>query len=211
MQVIGVVEDGKYAGLGEAPQPYVCRPLGQAYVGTNTVIVRTATDPQKMLAIIRHEFQQLDPNLPLASAKPLVQRLAMPLLPARVAATLLGSFGLLALVLAAIGIYGVMSYAVSRRTHEIGVRVALGAQASDVLRLIIGQGMWLALVGVVIGLSAAFLLTRFMKSLLLGVSATDPLTYTGVAALLIGVALLACYIPARRATKIDPMAALRNE
>lgn len=210
LQVIGVVEDGKYAGLNEEPQPYVCRPLTQDYVGANTIIVRTMTDPQKMLATVRREVQQLDPQMPL-SGKLLVERLAMPLLPARVAAYVLGGFGVLALVLSAIGIYGVMSYAVSRRTHEIGIRMALGAQASDVLRLIIGQGMMLALVGVVIGLSSALLATRLMKSLLFGVSATDPLTYAGVAALLTGVALLACYIPARRATKIDPMAALRDQ
>jgi len=210
LQVIGVVEDGKYAGLNEQPQPYFCRPLAQAYVGTNTIIARTNAEPQKLLAAIRNEVQQLDPHMPV-SGKLLTERLALPLLPARVTAVILGIFGLLALVLAAIGIYGVMSYAVSRRTHEIGVRVALGAQASDVLRLIIGQGMRLTLVGVLIGLTIALLLTRLMKSLLFGVSATDPLTYVGVAALLGGVALLACYLPARRATKIDPMAALRNE
>ncbi|HEV2914378.1 MAG TPA: ABC transporter permease [Pyrinomonadaceae bacterium] len=211
MQVVGVVQDGKYAGLNEAPQPYVCRPLLQSYVGTNTVIARADTDPQKLLAVVRNEVQQLDPNLPLASARPLSERMALPLLPARVAASIFSVFGLLALVLAAIGIYGVMSYAVSRRTHEIGIRVALGAQASDVLRLVIGQGMMTVMIGVGIGLSAALLVTRLMKSLLFGVSATDPLTYVGVAALLTCVALLACYIPARRATRIDPMIALRNE
>jgi predicted permease len=209
-QVVGVVEDGKYAGLNETPQPYVCRPMSQAYAGSTTVIVRTAGDPQKMLAAVRNEVQQMDPHMPI-SGKLLVERLALPLLPARIVASVLGVFGLLALVLAAFGIYGVMSYAVSRRTHEIGIRVALGAQAADVLRLIIRQGMVLALIGVAIGLSVALLVSRLMKSLLFGVSATDPLTYAFVAALLIGVALLACYLPARRATKIDPMAALRNE
>ncbi|HEX8140258.1 MAG TPA: ABC transporter permease [Pyrinomonadaceae bacterium] len=210
VQVVGVVEDGKYATLNEESQPFVCRPMSQAFVGTNTVIVRTASDPQRMLALLRKEVQQLDPQMPL-SGKMLVERLAMPLLPARIAASVLGSFGILALVLAAIGIYGVMSYTVSRRTHEIGIRVALGAQASDVLRLVIGQGMTLAMLGVVIGLSVALLVTRLMRSLLFGVSASDPLTYAGVAALLSAVALLACYIPARRATKIDPLVALRNE
>lgn len=211
MEVVGVVEDGKYAGLNEAPQPYTCRPMLQAYVGTTNVIVRTDTDPQKLLSIIRNEVQQLDRNLPLSNARPLSERMALPLMPARIAAYVFGSFGLLALILAAIGIYGVMSYTVSRRTHEIGIRVALGAQARDVLRLVIGQGMMLALVGVVIGLSVALLLARLMKSLLFGLSAADPLTYTGVSALLMGVALLACYLPARRATKIDPMQALRSE
>lgn len=211
MEVVGVVQDGKYAGLNETPQPYVCRPISQAYSGTTSVIVRTDSDPQKMLALIRKEVQQLDTNMPLSSAKTLAERLALPLLPARIAASLFASFGMLALALAAIGIYGIMSYSVSRRTHEIGVRVALGAQASDVLKLILGQGMTPVLIGVVIGLSSALLLARLMKSLLFGMSAADPLTYTGVAALLTCVALLACYIPARRATKIDPMQALRNE
>lgn len=211
MEVVGVVQDGKYAWLNEAPQPFFARPLSQAYSGSNTLIVRSDGEPQKMIAAIRGEIQQLDPHLPLASAKRLVERMAMPLLPARVAASLLGSFGVLALALAAIGIYGVMSYAVTRRTHEIGVRVALGAQASDVLKLTIGQGMRLVLIGVVIGLSAALALAQLMKSVLLGMSATDPLTYIAVAALLMAVALLACYFPARRATKIDPMVALRYE
>jgi putative ABC transport system permease protein len=211
MEVVGVVEDGKYAGLNEEPQPYTCRPMLQSYVGTTNIIVRTDTDPQKLLPVIRNEVQQLDPNLPLSNARPLTERMALPLLPARVAASIFGSFGLLALILAAIGIYGVMSYTVSRRTHEIGIRVALGAQTRDVLRLIIGQGMLLAFIGVAIGLAVALLLGRLMKSLLFGLSAADPLTYIGVSALLVCVALLACYIPARRATKIDPMLALRNE
>jgi ABC-type antimicrobial peptide transport system permease subunit len=164
-----------------------------------------------MIALVRGELQKLDPNLPIASARTLVERLSAPLLPARIVASALGGFGLLALLLAAIGIYGVMSYSVSRRTREIGVRMALGAQRGAVLRLIMGQGTALTLIGVAVGLLAAFGLTRLMKSVLFGVSATDPLTYAGVAALLTFVALLACYIPARRATKIDPMIALRCE
>jgi predicted permease len=209
-EVIGVVQDGKYAGLNEDPKPFVSRPLWQTYSGSTTVIARGAGDPQQLIALVRSEVQQLDPNLPLAS-RTLIERMNLPLLPARLAATVLGGFGLVALALAAIGIYGVMSYAVAKRTHEIGVRMALGAQRADVLKLVIGQGLTLTLIGMAIGSLAALALTRAMTSLLFGVSATDPLTYVGVAVLLGAVALLACYLPARRASRVDPMVALRCE
>jgi putative ABC transport system permease protein len=209
-QVIGVVEDGKYAGLNEESRPYVCRPLWQSQVGSISVIVRTAGNLPGLIAVVRGEIQQLDPHLPLATGT-LVEKLSLPLLPARIVASILGGFGLLALALAAIGIYGVMSYAVAQRTHEIGVRMALGAQKADVLKLIIGQGVVLTLMGVGIGLAAALALTRVMKSLLFGVSATDPLTFILIAPLLTFVALLACFVPARRATKVDPLIALRHE
>jgi macrolide transport system ATP-binding/permease protein len=211
MQVVGVAQDGKYTGLNENQWPFVYRPQWQYRVGATTMVVRAETDPQKMIALVRRELQQLDPNMPLSSARTLVERLSLPLLPARIVASALGGFGLVALLLAAIGIYGVMSYAVSRRTHEIGVRMALGANRRDVLKLIMRQGTALALIGVAFGLLAALGLTRLMKSVLFGVSATDPLTYAGVAALLTFVAMLACYIPARRAAKVDPMIALRCE
>jgi ABC-type antimicrobial peptide transport system permease subunit len=164
-----------------------------------------------MLATVRNEIQQLDPTLPIAIAKTLVEHMSFPLLPARLAASVLGSFGLLALALASIGIYGVMSYAVLKRVREIGIRMALGAQKADVLKMIIGQGMRLVVVGVAIGLTAALALTRLMTSFLYGASATDPLTFVVVVLLLSLVALLACYIPARRATKVDPIVALRYE
>ena len=208
--VIGVVQDGKYAGLNEDPKPFVGRPLWQSDVGATSLIVRAEGDEQRLKAIVSREVQQLDPHLPM-SANTLVEKMSLPLLPARIAASVLGGFGLLALALAAIGIYGVISYAVSTRTHEIGIRMALGAQKTDVLKLVLGQGMRLTLVGVAIGLSAALALTRLMKALLFGVSATDPVTFVIASLMLAGVALLACYLPARRAAKVDPMVALRHE
>jgi putative ABC transport system permease protein len=197
--------------LNEEPWPFVYRPQWQYRVGATTMVARAEADPQKMITLVRRELRQLDPNLPIASARALVERLSLALLPARIVASALVGFGLAALLLAAIGIYGVMSYSVSKRTHEIGVRLALGAQRMDLLKLIIGQGMTLTLIGVAFGAPAALGLTRLMKSVLFGVSGADPLTYVGVSALLACVALLACYIPARRATKVDPMVALRSE
>ncbi len=209
-KIIGVVEDGKYAGLNEDPLPYVARPIWQSDTGATSVIVRTRGDLQTMMAAVSREVQELDPHMPVSSDT-LVEKLSLPMLPARIAASILGGFGLLALLLAAIGIYGVMSYSVTRRTHEIGVRMALGAQKSDVLKLVIGRGIRLTLIGVAIGLGAALALTRLMKSLLFGVSATDPVTFAVISLLLTSVTLLACYLPARRATKVDPMVALRHE
>jgi putative ABC transport system permease protein len=174
------------------------------------VIFRTAGDLSALMAAVRREVQQLDPHLPIATST-LVEKLSLPLLPARMVASILGGFGLLALALAAIGIYGVMSYAVAQRTHEIGVRMALGAQKADVLKLVIGQGLTLTLIGVAIGLASALALTRLMKSLLFGVSATDPLTFAGIACVLTVVTFLACYLPARRAAQVDPLVALRHE
>jgi ABC-type antimicrobial peptide transport system permease subunit len=149
--------------------------------------------------------------MPVFDVKTLTDHMGIALMLARVAATLLGGFGLIALGLAAVGIYGVMSYSVAARTREIGIRMALGAQARDVLSLVVRQGMVLAMVGVVIGLVIALVLTRVMVGLLYGVSATDPVTFAVISLVLSGVALAACFIPARRATRVDPMIALRYE
>ena len=210
VQVVGIVEDGKYANLNEDGRPYVARPLWQSRIGATSLVVRTANDLPALAGAARNEIQQLDPTLPVAVTT-LTEKLSLPLLPARMVASILGGFGLLALALAAIGIYGVMSYAVAQRTHEIGVRMALGAQKNDVLKLVIGQGMALTMLGVGLGLAAALALTRLMNGVLFGVSATDPLTFVGIAGLLMVVTLLACYLPARRATKVDPLTALRHE
>jgi putative ABC transport system permease protein len=211
LEVVGVLKDGKYVTLGEEATPFFYLNLAQRYQSSPTLIVRTRGNPSDYLAAVRSEVSALDKSLALYDVKTMRQHLGPALLPARLAGSVLGVFGLVALVMAAAGIYGVMAYSVAQRTREIGVRMALGASAGAVLRLVTKQGMKLTLVGIVIGLAASLALTRLMKSLLFGVSATDPLTFVVVALLLTVVALLACYVPARQAAKVDPMVALRCE
>ncbi len=211
LEVVGVVKDGKYVTLGEEATPFFYLNLAQRYQSSPTLIVRTRGNPLDYLAAAQSEVAALDKSLALYDVKTMRQHLGLALLPARLAGSVLGVFGLVALVMAAAGIYGVMAYSVAQRTREIGVRMALGASAGAVLRLVTRQGMKLTLVGMAIGLAASLALTRLMKSLLFGVSATDPVTFVVVALLLIAVALLACWIPARRAAKVDPMVALRCE
>jgi predicted permease len=208
-QVIGVAKDSKYWSLGESPQPYVYFPLPREYDESLSLIVNTTAEPQSMINAIRHEVERLDPILPLYDVKTMNEHLRFSLFPLRVGAWIAGSFALLALALAGLGIYGVMAYAVSQRTREIGIRMALGAQAGSVMKLVVKRGMFLALVGLVFGLAGAIMLTRLMSSVLYGVSATDFVTFVVVTLLLILVVLIACYLPARRATRVDPMIALR--
>jgi predicted permease len=211
LSVVGIVKDGKYRSLGEDPTPFLYLNLTQRYAPTPTLLVRTQGNPAEALAMVRSAVEALDKNLPLYDVKTMRQHLGIALLPARVAGSALGIFGLLALLLAAAGLYGVMANIVAGRTREIGIRMALGADALAVLRLILQQGMQLVLIGLFIGLAAALAVTHLLKSLLFGVSTTDPLTFVGIGLLLTMVALLACWIPARRATKVDPMIALRCE
>ena len=210
-EVIGVAGDGKYDSLGEDPKIAVYRPMLRDYITWTSLITRTVDDPKAVVGTIRNEIHKLDATLPISGVKTMKEHMNVPLFPAQVAATVLGSFGVLALVLAAIGIYGVMAYSVSQRTREIGIRMALGALRGDVARMIVGQGLKLVVIGVACGLSAAFLLTRFLTVVLYGVSATDLTTFVAVPILLAVVALLACYLPARRAAKVDPMTALRHD
>ena len=210
-QIIGVCSDGKYNTLAETPQPAVFRPQFRDYDTVVTLVARTQGDPRSMIAPLRKEFQEMDPTLPLYDIKTLTEHMKIPLFPARMAANVLGSFGVLALVLAAIGIYGVMSYVVAGRTREIGLRMALGAQLRHVRQLILGQGMILASIGLGLGLVIVFILARFLTTMLYGVSPTDPITFIAITFLLAAVALVACYIPARRAARVDPMVALREE
>ena len=211
IRIVGVAQAGKYFNIAEDPRPFVWTPMTQDYQSSGILIVRAKGNPEGLFGPVRGQVQSLDPNLPLFDVKTLTEHMKFALFPAKVAATVLGVFGLVALMLAAIGVYGITSYAVAQRTHEIGIRLALGAQLSDVLRLVLGHGLKLTMIGAVIGLVGAFLATRAITSVLYGVSATDPLTFGFVSFLLIGVALVACYVPARRATKVEPLTALRTE
>lgn len=176
-----------------------------------TLVLRGSGDPSSYVAAVRREVAALDKNLAISSVQTMDYLVADSIAVPRFVLLLFGSFAAVALLLAGLGIYGVMAYSVTQRTREIGIRVALGAQSRNVLALVVGQGMKLALTGLAIGLAASFGLTRLMSQLLFGISPTDPLTFAGIALLLTGVALLACYLPARRATKVDPMIALRYE
>jgi putative ABC transport system permease protein len=176
-----------------------------------SIVVRTTSNPLGAVASVKNQIQTIDKNLPLDDAETMQQLLSESTSGRRFNTLLLSLFAMLAVVLAMVGIYGVMSYSVTQRTHEIGIRMAVGAQRSDVFRIVIGQGMFLALIGVGLGLVGAFALTRLMTTMLFGVEPTDPLTFISLAVLLIGVGLVACYVPGRRATRIDPLVALRDE
>jgi putative ABC transport system permease protein len=185
--------------------------LSETYQRSMTIVARTQSDPGGVAGSLRATLTSLDKSLPVFAFKPMTEYLRDSLARRRFNLILLTAFAGVALALAAVGIYGVISYGVTQRTHEIGIRMALGAEKGDVLRLIVRQGMILALGGVAIGLLASLALTRLLETLLYGVSVTDPLTFTVIALLLTSVALLACFVPARRAAKVDPLVALRYE
>ena len=209
--IVGVVEDVKYRQVNEQPVRLMYFPVFQSNRQGLTIHVRTSGDPASLAPVVRKEIAGMDPNLPVFGVQTLRETVGSSAIQQRMAGSMMGAFGLLALALASVGIYGVLAYAVSQRTHEIGIRMALGAGRGDVLKLVLRQGLLLISIGTIIGVAGAFGLTRLTSSLLFGVSPTDPVTYLGAAALLIGVSLLACYFPAWRATKVDPMVALRYE
>jgi predicted permease len=210
-EVVGVVGDIHGASLASAPHPTMYLPYPQRPIVEAYFVIRTRQNPMAAVPDIRNGMRQVDPGLPLAQLKTMDQVLSASVTDWRFRAALLALFGTLALFIAAIGIYGVVSYSVAQRTHEIGVRIALGAARRDVLRLIVGHGLRLALAGIVLGLAGAWALTRFLTSLLFGVKPTDPLTFAGVSVVLMSVAVLASYLPARRAMRVDPLVALRHE
>ena len=210
-EIIGVVGDVKHYGLETTPRPMVYWPHPEIAYTLMTLVVRTQSDPTQTAGAVRQIVFSMDKDQPVAEVRTMEQWLAESLAQARFNTLLLAIFGGVACLLAAIGIYGVMAYAVTQRTNEIGVRMALGAQPQDVLRMVVGQGMKLTLLGVALGIGGAFALTRFLASLLFGVAPTDPVTYAAVALALSVVALAACSVPARRAMRVDPMVALRYE
>ena len=210
-EIVGIAGDVKQSGLDKETLSQTYEPFLQEPSTFMNLIVRSDRDPANMTAAIRGEVLALDPEQPIARVQTLDKVVANSVAQQRFAMILMGSFAVVAFVLAAVGLYGVMSYSVAQRTHEIGIRMALGAKQSDVLKMVVGQGATLTLAGVAIGLGAAFAVTRLMTSLLFEVTATDPLTFSVIAALLAAVALAASLIPARRATRVDPMVALRYE
>jgi putative ABC transport system permease protein len=212
LTVQGVVGRVKMEGLGQDShrvQGYF--PFLQLPGSGMTVIVKGSADPNQMVSAIREQVRQIDPDQPIYSVRTMGEIRSESVAGERLNLTLFSLFAGIALVLAVVGIYGVMSYSVTQRTHEIGIRMAIGAQPRDVFKMIIGHGMALALIGVAIGLVGAFLLTRLMASMLFGIEPTDPVTFASIALLLTGVALVACYVPGRRATKVDPVVSLRYE
>jgi predicted permease len=213
IQVVGVTRTGKYLFLYETPQLFVYLPLAQSYLSGANLFVYTEGDPQQLVPAVRDQISQLDASLPVFGVNTMDAHVkyGKPLLPARISAMLVGAFGLLGLVLASVGVYGVVSYSVSQRTQEIGIRTALGAQRSNVLAMVLKQGMGMALIGTAVGIVLSFLLFRGLSSVLYGVKSTDFVTLSAVSAILLAVAFAASYVPALRATRVDPVVALREQ
>jgi len=211
LEIVGVAKDVKNRSLNEPPKPFLYLPLFQDYRSNMILVARTTIDPGQAFRAVQGEVSALDKRMPIFDVETFQEHIGVSLFLQRMAATLLSIFGLLAISLAALGLYGVMAYAVSQRTRELGIRISVGARKSDVVKLILGQAVMLAAAGMTGGLVIALVVTRFAAKLLYGISPADPVTFTAIAVLLFVVALLASYFPARRATRIDPMIALRSE
>ncbi|HSE99030.1 MAG TPA: FtsX-like permease family protein, partial [Blastocatellia bacterium] len=211
LEIIGMVGDVRQLRLDAEVKPEVYVSFNQTPWTFMTFVIKTAGDPSSLASTVRGQVGIVDKDIPVYSIATMQQRMSDSVAKRRFNMLLVGSFGFLALVLAGVGIYGVISYSVAQRTHEIGLRMALGADRRDIFRLIVGQGIVLTIIGIGIGLIGSFALTRLISTLLFGVTATDTLTFAGVSLLLSSVALAACYVPARRATRVDPMVALRYE
>jgi ABC-type antimicrobial peptide transport system permease subunit len=215
IQIVGVVEDTKIEGLDETPEAFVYRPLvqpaGPFGLSSSVLVVRTAGDLKPLLASLRDEIRAVDPAVPVSNVNTFAWQVRALVMPQRMGATLFGVFALLALTLAAIGIYGVVSYVAQLRTREIGIRIALGADRARIRALVLRQGAIPIAAGIVLGLLLAMAGSRLAASFLRGVSARDPLTYVSVAALLGAIAFLATWLPARRAAELDPIRALRQD
>jgi len=214
MEIVGVVGD-VLQDLGVDPKAEMYLPYRQADgvlpVFQLSIVMRTAGDPLQQSAALRSALSEIDPNQPLVKVRTMEDNIASTVAQPRFRTWLIGIFAALAVLLAAVGIYGVMSYSVTQRTNEIGIRVTLGAQPNDVFRIVVGDGLRFALIGIGIGIAAGLLLTRLLQSFLYGISASDPLTFIGVTIVLLAVALAASFFPARRATRVDPIIALRYE
>jgi len=211
LEVVGVVKTGKYRSLAEDPRPYFYSPMAQRSPGVMTLMVRSSGDPGALVSAIRSEVQAIDARMPLFGIKTMDEHLTFALWAPNMAATLALAFGVVALLLSAVGLYSVMAYIVSQRTREVGIRMALGARRADVLRLITNEGMKMATIGVVIGFALSLALARVLSAVLIGVSTYDVTTFVLVPLLLAAVAFVACLVPARRAAKVNPLVALRYE
>ncbi len=209
--MVGVVRDAKVNSLGEAASPCLYVPFGQDYYHMPSLVARSAGDPAELLRMMHRTAEELHPGLVVFEEKTMAQHLGVSLFPYRMAGALLGALGGLALLLAVIGVFGVVSYSVQRRTQEVGIRMALGAERKDVLKMVAWQGMRVVLIGVTLGLLAAAGLSSLLSSFLVGVGTLDPVTFTVVPLLLIAAALVAGLIPARKAMGVDPLLALRYE
>jgi putative ABC transport system permease protein len=210
-QVIGLVETGKYQSLGEAPRPFMYLPERERFQTGMTIVARAKGDPQVVMRRIRELVRAQDPDLPVFDVRTMEEHMGFALMPARLGGSVLGLFGLLGLVLAAVGVYGVMAYSVAQRNRELGIRVALGADRGTVVGMVVREGLRLTLLGAVIGLVGAVGAAKLLKGLLYGVSTLDPVAFTAVPLVLVGVAALAVYLPARRAAGVDPMKVLKAE